>query len=100
MNKQKISWEKIDNGNYVRIDEIKGCDKGDKGSPLAICTRQMGYGRNKSFEVWVMRYEAGSCGDDGIYTFFETDDKSEALKYATAKRKEYLKLLRHMGVAK
>lgn len=99
MNKQKISWEKIDNWNYARIHELKGCE-GERGSPLAICTKQLSYGRNKSFRVRLLRYKNGSAGDRDTDTLFETYNKSEALKFATAKRKEYLKLLRHMGVAK
>ena len=114
MSKSNISWERIDNGNYVRIDELKGCDKGNMGSPLAICVRQISFGRGKSFEVWAIRYVNGSAGDDNTEVLFESKNdentpshdwvdsaylKSDALKYATAKRNEYLKLLRHLEVS-
>ena len=111
-----MNWEKIDNGNYVRIDELTGFAglKG-RGSPLAICTRQIGFGGNQTYVVMLIKYTDGIAGDDGVEILFESKNdenrpshewadssylKSQALKFATAKRKEYLNLLRYFEVAK
>ena len=89
MERKKLTWEHQKNDfNYVRIDELSN-------GKISIATRETMFGR--SFVVQLIKFKNGSADlNDDVDLLNECSIESNALKYATKKRKEYLKLLRHM----
>ena len=90
MESKKLTWEHIENDfNYVRIDELSN-------NKISIATRETMFGR--SFVVQLIKFNKSGSADleKDVDLLNECSIESNALKYATKKRKEYLKLLRHM----